>query len=89
LGIGGLHVGDIDDGVNSDEGVVETIAGEHIDTACASDHDDVMSCPPQGLNGVATDDAGATDHCNAHRLPPSDNSMWSWTGSTTPTARQP
>jgi hypothetical protein len=36
-----------------------------------------VSCPPQGLDGVATDDAGATDHCNAHRLPPSDNSKWS------------
>lgn len=33
LGVGGLHVADVDDGVNPGEGVVETFAGEHIDAA--------------------------------------------------------
>jgi hypothetical protein len=42
-------------------------------TPRAGDHDGVVSRPPQGLDGVATDDAGATDHGNAHRTPPSDN----------------
>jgi hypothetical protein len=38
-------------------------------TPRAGDHDGVVSRPLQGLDGVAIDDVGATDHGNAHRTP--------------------
>jgi hypothetical protein len=66
LGVRCLYVGDIDDGIDPDEGVVEAFAGGYINAARAGDHDRVMSRPPQRLHRVAAGNAGATDHCNAH-----------------------
>jgi hypothetical protein len=65
LGVGPLCVGNIDDGIDSQESVDQTFASGYVDAACPRNYDGLMSCPPQRFHGVATDNACTANHSNA------------------------
>jgi hypothetical protein len=54
LGVGGLHGGDVDDGVDPSERVIETCAAGHVDAMRAGDYDGVLACPPLGIHAHDT-----------------------------------
>jgi hypothetical protein len=61
-----LEGADVDDPVDAAEGVVETLAADHVDPAGPRDHDRVVAGPAESLDGVPPRETRPANYCDTH-----------------------